>query len=73
MVLALMKQMTHNESMEQLIGTRTAAQIMGVSRSTVNRMAASGLIRTAAKLPGTLGANLFDRREIEQLTKEKKK
>ncbi|OWO61101.1 hypothetical protein AY477_00165 [Corynebacterium diphtheriae bv. mitis] len=66
-MLATMKQMTHNEFMEQLIGTRTAAQIMGVSRSTVNRMAAAGLLRPAAKLPGTLGANLFERCEIEEI------
>lgn len=56
--------------MTALIGTREAARVLGLSRSTVNRRAGSGLIPYVEKLPGRLGSYVFDRTEIERLAKE---
>ena len=49
-----------------LIGAVEAAQILGYSARTVKRMANSGHLPFAAKMPGTTGAFVFDRTVIEQ-------
>lgn len=51
----------------ELLSTTEVAQILGLSRSTVNRRAMMGTLPVAMKLPGELGPNLFDRAEIEAL------
>ena len=50
-----------------LIGTRQAAEILGVPRTTLASRLAAGTITPAIKLPGRTGAFLFDRAYIEQI------
>ena len=50
-----------------LIGTREAAEILGVPRTTLASRLAAGTIAPAIKLPGRTGAFLFDRAYIEQI------
>ena len=50
-----------------LIGTRQAAEILGVPRTTLASRLAAGTIAPAIKLPGRTGAFLFDRAYIEQI------
>jgi len=52
-------------SMSQ-IGVPDAARILGRSRATVKRQAAAGLI-PSTKLPGPLGAYVFERATVEAL------
>lgn len=59
--------------MTALIGTREAARVLGMSRSTVNRRAGTGLLPYVEKLPGRLGSYVFDRHTIEQIAKESTK
>lgn len=47
-----------------LIGAATAADILGLSVATINRMAADGHLPTAGKLPGRTGAHIFTRAAI---------
>lgn len=51
-----------------LIGTDEAAQLLGVSRPTVKRMAKAGTLTVAIKMPGQTGAYLFHRGDVEALT-----
>lgn len=55
----------------ELLGTSEVAEILGISRSTVNRRAALGTLPVAMKLPGPLGVNLFDRADIEAMKEAK--
>lgn len=45
-----------------------AAERLGVTVATVNRMAAQGKIPTAHKLPGVRGARLFRATDLEAVT-----
>jgi transposase len=54
-----------------LISTAEAASILGVEPATVNRWVARGDLAVAAKLTGLRGANVFHRREIEQVAAER--
>ena len=56
-----------------LIGTRQAAEILGVPRTTLASRLAAGTIAPAIKLPGRTGAYLFDRAYIEQLAQEERR
>lgn len=56
--------------MTVLIGTREAARVLGLSRSTVNRRAGAGNLPYVEKLPGRLGNYVFDRAEIERIAME---
>ena len=49
-----------------LMGTSEAREMLGVSKDTLIRMIARGVIRTVGKLPGPNGAYLFDRAEVER-------
>jgi predicted site-specific integrase-resolvase len=51
----------------ELVSAAEAAQIRKVSRATINRLAAAGLLRVAHQMPGKTGARLFDRAEVESL------
>ena len=55
-----------------LIGTREAAEILGVPRTTLASRLAAGTIAPAIKLPGRTGAFLFDRSYIEQIAAEER-
>ena len=55
-----------------LIGTRQAAEILGVPRTTLASRLAAGTIAPAIKLPGRTGAYLFDRAYIERLANERR-
>lgn len=48
-----------------LIGTGTAAQIMGVNKTTLTRQIAAGKLEPFSQLDGPGGAFVFDRNEIE--------
>jgi len=48
------------------LNSEQAAEILGLSRATINRQAAAGSI-PATKLPGRTGAFIFDRDVIESL------
>jgi excisionase family DNA binding protein len=50
-----------------LIGTKEAAQLLGVSLPTVKRMAKAGTLTVAVKMPGDTGAYLFHRVDVEAL------
>jgi len=59
-----------NDTDERPIGTREAMEILGVSKDTLIRMIARGDV-TADKLPGSNGAYLFDRADVERLAQDK--
>lgn len=52
---------------DDLISTAEAAELAGVNIATINRLAASGKLPTAHKLPGRTGARLYRRSDIEAL------
>ena len=61
-----MRKLAHDARMEtDLIGAAEAAEILGVSVATINRMAANGTLPTAAKLHGRTGAHIFNRATVE--------
>ena len=64
----------HNEAHtdNDLIPTVLAAEILGRSASTVNRMAASHRLPYAAKVPGLRGGYLFRRADVERLAAERR-
>lgn len=55
-----------------LIGTRQAAEILGVPRTTLASRLAAGSIVPAIKLPGRTGAFLFERSYIEQIAADER-
>lgn len=56
-----------------LIGSAEAAQLLGMSSTTFNRRVLAGYIPAVQKLPGSKGAWVFDRAEIERLAAEEAK
>lgn len=50
-----------------LIGSAEAAELLGISGSSFNRKVVAGLIPPIQKLPGSKGAYIFARAEIEAL------
>lgn len=56
----------HNDD---LIGSAEAAEIHGIDRATFNRWVAAGRISPVVAFPGTRGARLFKRSDVEALTK----
>jgi hypothetical protein len=48
-----------------LLSTAQVAEILGKSTATVKRMALSGALTPALKLPGDTGAYLFTREDVE--------
>lgn len=54
----------HNEPM---IGTREACDVLGVNRSTLTRWVAAGRITPVTRLPGTTGAYVFRRADIDAI------
>ena len=50
-----------------LIGAAEAAQLLGISRSTLTRRVNTGRIPIVRQLPGVSGAYLFSRQVIELL------
>ncbi len=57
--------------MANLVGSREAALILGVDRSTFLRWVADGLIEPEHELPGLTGSKLFRRMDVERLAREK--
>ncbi len=51
----------------QPIDSSKAAEILGLSRSQVNRMATTGSLPVLYKLPGIRGAYIFELADIEAL------
>lgn len=54
----------------EFIGAAEAAQILGRSQRTLHRWASSGRLPAATKLPGTSGALLFRRKDVEVLAEK---
>ena len=54
---------------ESTITTAEAAEILGRTVATVNRMVLIGRLKPVRKLPGKTGAYLFDRKAVEKLAK----
>ena len=54
---------------ETTITTAEAAEILGKTVATVNRLVLIGRLTPARKLPGKTGAYLFNRKDIERLRK----
>lgn len=52
---------------ESTITTAEAAEILGRTVATVNRMVLVGRLKPVRKLPGKTGAYLFERKDIERL------
>ena len=52
---------------DELIGTVEAAAMLGVDPSTLTRWVDKGKITAAHKMPGTSGAYLFTRAEIDRI------
>lgn len=63
-----MRKIEHRDN--TLITTAEAAELLGVTPSTVNRMAATGRLPQAAKANGIRGARMFYRSDVEALAKE---
>ena len=53
---------------KDLIGAATAAEILGLERSTLTRWIQSNRIKPLAKLDGERGVYIFDRSEVVQLS-----
>lgn len=64
--------MTETGKTPELVGTAEASKIVAVNRRTLLRLIDRGSIRPAMKIPGTRGAYLFDRDEIEALAKDRR-
>lgn len=60
-----------SQSAQTLIGTAEAAAMLGVSKATVKRYAHSGELPVVVQMPGTTGALLFLRRDVERLAKRR--
>jgi hypothetical protein len=56
--------------MRQLITAREAASVAGISRSQINRDAASGKLPTAQQFPGYNGPRLFDAADVRDTYSE---
>lgn len=54
----------------ELMGSLEAAKLLGISRATLNRRVHDGLIHPVTRIPGTTGAYLFSRLEIEKIDRE---
>lgn len=52
---------------QTLIGSTEARRLLHIERSTLTRWVQLGRIKPAQKLPGTTGAYLFHRSDIEEL------
>jgi len=59
--------------MSHLIGTREASKVLGVSRTTFQRLVASGDLEPETRIPGLTGAMLFDRSDVNYLAAQRKK
>lgn len=57
-------------SSDDLIPSVEATEILGVGRSTLTRWVQSGRLPEAVKIPGTTGARLFRRSDVERLAEE---
>lgn len=57
----------HND----LIGSNEAATILNVDRATFNRWVARGDIPVEVKFPGTTGARMFRRGDVERAAKDR--
>jgi hypothetical protein len=55
---------------DTLVGAAEAAEILAIGRSAVNKFAATGVLKTAVKMPGRTGARLFTTAELERFRAE---
>lgn len=53
----------------ELLGVSEAAKQIGCSERTVKRLAKTGVLPHALKMPGATGAYLFHRADVEALAK----
>lgn len=55
---------------DDLLGSREAARLLGIDRSTLTRWVRDGRIAPIHTLPGATGAHLFRRSDLEELASE---
>ncbi len=55
-----------------LLSTKEAAEQLGVTPRTLNRMAADGRITSAAKAPGPRGAYLYEPAEVARVLDDRR-
>lgn len=51
----------------ELIGSREACALLGIDKSTLSRWVAAGKLNPAYRAPGTNGAMVFNRDDIDAL------
>lgn len=56
-----------------IIGAQEAKAILGVSRTTLERLMKRGQLQAIRKLPGAAGGYIFDREAVERLREERAK
>lgn len=56
--------------MDDLIGTKTVAEMLGKSVDTINRWVKEGRITPTIEMPGETGARLYRRSDVEALLAE---
>lgn len=61
----------HVPKNEQLLPTKQVAELLRVDVRTVHRMAEDGRLPPALKLPGTTGAWLFERADVERIADQR--
>jgi len=54
-------------NVDEVLTTAEVAELLGLSVSTVNRLADAGKLRTARKFPGLRGARLYNRVDVEAI------
>lgn len=54
---------------DELLSSAEASALLGKTPRTVTRMAKAGILPVAHKLPGSTGALLFRRADVERLVK----
>ena len=63
-VLAMHRALRDSHAVLDLISTKDAAEILGVTKSAISLMVARGALRPAMRLPGGHGAFMFLRDDI---------
>ena len=61
---------TPTDSDVTLVGALEAAEILGLKRGHVNKLAQAGVLKTHTKIPGRTGARLFSTIELERFKAE---
>lgn len=61
----------HVPKNEHLVSTKQVSELLRVDVRTVHRMAQSGLLPSALKIPGKTGAWMFDRTDVDRIAAQR--